>query len=39
MLSKLIGLAKAMHISFVDESFKNSIEQILWEKFTIPKNN
>ena len=39
MLSKLHGLARTIHINFVDESFTNSIEKIFWEILTIPKNN
>ena len=39
MSSKLRGLTKAMHINFVDESFRNSTEKIFWEKFTISVDN
>ena len=39
MLSKSSGLARTIHIKFVDESFRNSTEKIFWEIFTMPKNN
>ena len=39
MLSKLCGLTKTIHINFVDESFRNLIEKIFWEKFIMSVNN
>ena len=35
----LSGLAKTIHINLFDEPFGNSIKEIFWEKFTMPKNN
>ena len=39
-LSELLsGLAKTIHMNLVDEPFSNSIKEIFWEKFTMPKTN